>query len=204
MRGFTLERNRITVLNVGRVSVIHLIYGDIKHTITISRLASGPALSIVTPHLFHINKVSLRQVMSRWPSLKCLSGIQVQLLSLCMGKHQFIKLFTKLYSCSLFCIPNHQSAFCWIFLPLLTLLIIRSSCPPSHHWTSLGFHFTGLNPISLVGNSGWPGEGSYPKHINWPLGFPRDRGSWTPPLLHIHYITGSQHTVTWLLLPLLR
>ncbi len=29
-------------------------------------------------------------------------------------------------------------------------------------------------------------------------------GSWTPPLLHIHYITGSHHTDTWLLLPLLR
>ncbi len=28
-------------------------------------------------------------------------------------------------------------------------------------------------------------------------------GSWTPPLLHIHYITGSHHTGTWLLLPLL-
>ncbi len=27
--------------------------------------------------------------------------------------------------------------------------------------------------------------------------------SWTPPFLHIHYITGSHHTGTWLLLPLL-
>ncbi len=60
-------------------------------------------------------------------------------------------------------IPNHQSSFCWICLPLLTLSIIRSSCPPSHHWISLGFHFAGLNPISLVGLSGWPGEGRYPK-----------------------------------------
>ncbi len=56
-------------------------------------------------------------------------------------------------------IPNHQSSFCWISLPLLTLSIIRSSCPPSHHWISLGFHFAGLNPISLVGLSGWPGRG---------------------------------------------
>ncbi len=68
--------------------------------------------------------------------------------------------------------------------------------------SSLGFHFAGLNPISLVGLSGWPGEGMYPKHINWPLGFPRAR-SWIPPILHIHYITGSHHTGTWLLLPLL-
>ncbi len=72
-------------------------------------------------------------------------------------------------------IPNHESSFCWIYLPLLTLSIIRSSCPHSHHWKSLGFHFTGLNPISLVGLSGWPGEGRYPKHINWSLGFPRDQ-----------------------------
>ncbi len=112
-------------------------------------------------------------------------------------------------------IPNHQSSFCWICLPLLTRLTIRSSCPPSHHWTSLGFHFAGLNRISLVGLSGWPGEGRYPKHINRTLGFLRDRfldpsssphtlhhwgssgiGSWTPPLLHIHYITGvSQGSV---------
>ncbi len=99
-------------------------------------------------------------------------------------------------------IPNHQSSFCWICLLLLTLSIIRSSCPPSHHWISLGFHFTGLNPISLVGLSGWPGEGRYPKHINWSLGSP-GIGSWTTPLLHIHYITGSHHTSTWFLLPFL-
>ncbi len=28
-------------------------------------------------------------------------------------------------------------------------------------------------------------------------------GSWTPPLLHIHYITGSHHTSTWFFIPLL-
>ncbi len=28
-------------------------------------------------------------------------------------------------------------------------------------------------------------------------------GSWTPPLLHIHYSTGSHHTSTWYLLPFL-
>ncbi len=100
-------------------------------------------------------------------------------------------------------IPNHQSSFCWIYLPLLTLSIIRSSCPPSHHWISLEFHFAGLNPISLVSLSKWPGEGMYPKHINWLLGSP-GISSWTPPLLHIHYITGSHHTGSWFLLPLLR
>jgi len=62
-----------------------------------------------------------------------------------------------------------------IYLLLLTLSVIRSSCLPSHHWASQGFHFAGLNPISLVGLSGWPGEGRYPKHINWSLGFLRDQ-----------------------------
>ncbi|XP_058619144.1 uncharacterized protein LOC131531942 [Onychostoma macrolepis] len=47
-------------------------------------------------------------------------------------------------------IPNHQSSFCWIYLPRLTLSIIRYSSPPSHHWASLEFHFAGLNPISLM------------------------------------------------------
>ncbi len=32
-------------------------------------------------------------------------------------------------------IPNHQVSFCWIYLLILTLLTIRSSCPLSHHWT---------------------------------------------------------------------
>ncbi len=100
-------------------------------------------------------------------------------------------------------IPNHQSSFCWIFLLLLTLSIIRSSCPLSHRWASLGFHFAGLNPISPVGLSVWPGEGRYPKHIDWSLGFLRDRFldlSSSPHTLH-HW---THHTGTWLLLPLLR
>ncbi len=32
-----------------------------------------------------------------------------------------------------------------------------------------------IKSISPVGLSGWPGEGRYPKHINWSLGFLRDR-----------------------------
>ncbi len=92
-------------------------------------------------------------------------------------------------------IPNHQSSFCWICLPLLKLSIIRSSCPPSHHWISLGFHFAGLNPISLVGLSGWPGAGRYPNHINWSLGFPRARfldPSSSPHTLH-HWLPSYIH-----------
>ncbi len=94
--------------------------------------------------------------------------------------------------------PNHQSSFCWICLSLLTLSIIRSSCPPSHHWTSLGFHFAGFNPISLVGLSRWPGEGRYPKHINWSPGFPRARfldPSSSPHTLH-HWVPSYRHMVS--------
>ncbi len=94
-------------------------------------------------------------------------------------------------------IPNHQFSYCWIYLLLLTLLTIRFSWPSSHHWASQGFHFADLNPISMAGLSRWPGEGRYPQNIHWSL------GSWTPPLLHIHYITGSHHTSTWFLIPLL-
>ncbi len=92
-------------------------------------------------------------------------------------------------------IPNHQSSFCWIYLLLLTPSIIRSSCPPSHRWASLGFHFAGLNPISPVGLSGWPGEGRYPQHINWSLGFLRDRfldPSSSPYTLH-HWVPSYRH-----------
>ncbi len=64
-----------------------------------------------------------------------------------------------------------------------------------HHGTSLGFHFAGLNPISLVGLSGWSGEGRYPKNINWSLGFPRDRfldPSSSPHTLH-HWVPSYRH-----------
>ncbi len=55
-------------------------------------------------------------------------------------------------------IPNHQSSFCWICLPLLTLSIIRSSSPPSHHWTSLGLHFAGLNLLGWSFRVAWGGK----------------------------------------------
>ncbi len=100
-----------------------------------------------------------------WTLNSQVSGVAIQLrprVSLSLKPYELQKL-----------IPNHQSSFCWICQLLLTWSIIRSSCPPSHHWTSQGFHFAGLNAISLVGLSRWPGEGRYPKHINWSLGFPR-------------------------------
>ncbi len=92
-------------------------------------------------------------------------------------------------------IPKQLVSFCWIYLQLLTQSIIRSSCPPSHHWASLGFHFAGLNPISMVGLSRWPGEGRYPKHINWSQGFLRDRfldPSSSPHTLH-HWVPSYRH-----------
>ncbi len=86
-------------------------------------------------------------------------------------------------------IINHQSSFCWICLLLLTLSILLSTL------SSLGFHFAGLNPISLVGLSGWPGEGRYPKHINWSLGFLGGQfldPSSSPRTLH-HWVPSNRH-----------
>ncbi len=43
--------------------------------------------------------------------------------------------------------------------------------------------------------SGWPGEGRYPNHINWLLGFPRDRfldPSSSPHTLH-HWVPSYRH-----------
>ncbi len=95
-------------------------------------------------------------------------------------------------------IPKQLVSFCWICLLLLTQSIIRSSYPPSHHWASLGFHFAGLNPISMVGLSRWPGEGRYPQNINWSLGFLRDRfldPSSYPHTLH-HWVPSYKHMVS--------
>ncbi len=61
-----------------------------------------------------------------------------------------------------------------------------------HHWDSTSLvwilsHWSGF--------SGWPGEGRYPKHINWSLGFPRDRfldPSSSPHTLH-HWVPSYRH-----------
>ncbi len=100
-------------------------------------------------------------------------------------------------------ILNHQSSFCWIYLPLLTLSIIRSSCSPSHHWTSLGFHFTGLNPISLAVFQGGLGRGGIQSTSIGYWGSP-GIGSWTPPLSINTTSLGPIIPGAWLLLPLLR
>ncbi len=90
---------------------------------------------------------------------------------------------------------DSKSSVLRIYLLLLTMLTIRFYWPPSHHWASLGFHFAGLNPISLVGLSRWPVEGRYPKHINWSLGFLRNRfldPSSSPQTLH-HWVPSYKH-----------
>ncbi len=60
---------------------------------------------------------------------------------------------------------------------------------------SLGFHFAGLNPISPVVFQGGLGRGGIQSTSTGHWGS-SGISSWTPPLLHIHYITGTHHTGT--------
>ncbi len=62
----------------------------------------------------------------------------------------------------------------------------------------IGIPLCWLNPILLAGLSRWPGEGRNPEHINWSLGFPRDRfldPSSSPHTLH-HWVPSYRHMVS--------
>ncbi len=90
---------------------------------------------------------------------------------------------------------SKSSVLILLDLLLLTLSSIRSTCPPSYHWASQGFHFAGLNRISKVGLSEWPGEGRYPQNIHQSLGFLRDQlfdPSSSPHTLH-HCVPSYRH-----------
>ncbi len=82
--------------------------------------------------------------------------------------------------------------FCFAFLYPSTSIMCFQTIPfvsqPKSHWSVFqgGLGRGGIQSTS-IGHRGSP-----------------RLGSWTPPLLHIHYITGSHHTGTWFLLPFLR
>ncbi len=82
----------------------------------------------------------------------------------------------------------------------------QSSDPPvhplitGHHWDSTSLVWI-LSHWSVF--QGGLGRGGIQSTSTGHWGSP-GVSSWTPPLLHIHYITGSHHTGIWFLLPLLR
>ncbi len=81
----------------------------------------------------------------------------------------------------------------------------QSSDPPvhplitGHHWDSTSLVWI-LSHWSVF--QGGLGRGGIQSTSIGHWGFPWI-DYWTPSLLHIHYITGSHHTGTWFLLPLL-
>ncbi len=85
---------------------------------------------------------------------------------------------------------------------VLILLVLSATFDTVNHQIFLlpsqELHSTGLNLISQVGLSGFPGEERYPKHINWSLGFFRDQfldPSSSPYTLH-HWDPLYKHMVS--------
>ncbi len=81
----------------------------------------------------------------------------------------------------------------------------QSSDPPVHPLIT-GYHWDSTSLVWILSHwsvfQGGLGRGGIQSTSIGHWGSP-GLGSWTPPLLHIHYITGSHHTGTWLLLPFL-
>ncbi len=94
---------------------------------------------------------------------------------------------------------DSKSSVLRIYLPLLTLSIIRFSWPPSHYWASLRWFESYLNGKSF--KVAWGGDVSAEHQLVTVV--PPGSVLGPPPLLHKHYITGSHHTSTWFLIPLL-
>ncbi len=126
------------------------------------------------------NQVSLfLSQNNNWTLNSQVSGVAIQLR---------LRYYRSLKPCELQKpIPNHQSSFCWICLPLLTLSIIRSSCPPLSSLDITGIPLRWFESY-LTGRSfrvAWGGEVS--KAHKLVTGVPQ--GSVLGPLLFSTYTT---------------
>ncbi len=118
---------------------------------------------------------------TNWTLNSQVSGVAIQLRQRCSQSLKTCKFKSRFHIISL---HSAESAFDTVNHQILLSTL-----------TSLGFHFAGLNPISLVSLSRWPGEGRNPQNINWSLGFPRDRfldPSSSPHTLH-HWLPSYRH-----------
>ncbi len=91
-------------------------------------------------------------------------------------------------------IPNHQFSFCWIYLLLLTLFTIRSSCPVMRGCFELRWFESYLNGRSF--KVAWGGEVSTEHQLV--TGVSSGNGSLTPSssphTLH-HWVPSYRHMV---------
>jgi len=91
----------------------------------------------------------------------------------------------------------------WIVKPasklkLLLILLDLSAAYDTVNSTSLELPSSGLGPISQGRMERRGIQSTSTDHRGSP-----GLSAWTPPLHHLHHITGTHHTGTWFLLPLL-